>query len=178
MDQADSLALVLLTLLLAAAGVVVAGVALARSGDVLAARTRMGGLWVGLVFLAFATSLPELITAGTAVRLGAVDLAAGDLFGSNMANMAILALLNLLPGAALFHRAALDQGLVASHAIVLTSVAAASIVLGAPAAVAGLGPGSLLLLVAYLTGSHTLYRHAATVREVVAETETVEVPSA
>ena len=176
MDQVDSLAFVFLTLALAAVGVVVAGVILARTGDVIAARTRLGGLWVGLVFLAFATSLPELITAGTAVRLGAIDLAAGDLFGSNMANMAILALLNLVPGAALFRRAALDQGLAASHAIILTSVAAASIILAVPSAFLGLGPGSLLLLAAYLMGSRTLYRHAETVRQVVSETETVESP--
>lgn len=176
MHQANSLAFVLFGLTAAAAGVVVAGVILARSGDVIAARTRLGGVWVGLVFLAFATSLPELITAGTAVRLGAVDLAVGDLFGSNMANMAILALLNLLPRAALFRRAALDQGLAASHAIILTSVAAASILVASPAAFLGLGWGPLLLLLAYLVGSRTVFRHAATVREVVAETETVKPP--
>ncbi len=174
MNQANDLFLVLFILTLAGTGVVVAGVILARSGDVVAARTRLGGLWFGLVFLAFATSLPELITAGTAVHLGAVDLAAGDLFGSNMANMAILALLNLVPGAALLRRAALDQGLAASHAIILTSVAAASILVAADSAILGLGLGSWLLVLTYLLGSRTVYRHASTVQEVVAEEETSE----
>jgi cation:H+ antiporter len=34
------------------------------------------------------TSLPELVTATAAVRLGAFDLAVGNLFGSNAFNMA------------------------------------------------------------------------------------------
>jgi Ca2+/Na+ antiporter len=63
---------------LTAAAVVYAGTRLARHGDVIAARTRWGRLWVGSLFLAIATSLPELTTDVAAIRLGAVDLAAGD----------------------------------------------------------------------------------------------------
>ncbi len=142
---------------LSAAAVVLAGVRLARYGDIIAARTRLSGLWVGSVFLAFATSLPELGTDITAVAIGAPDLAAGDLFGSSMANMLVLALLSLLPRRDVFRRAAIDNGLSAALAIILAAMAGFFIVFRFPAPIAGLGPGSILLAIAYLTGTRAVF---------------------
>jgi cation:H+ antiporter len=51
---------------------------------------------VGTVFVAAATSLPELVVTMAALRLGAVDLAVGNLFGSNLVNLALLGLMELL----------------------------------------------------------------------------------
>ena len=110
-ESAPAAALTVVGFILSAFVVVFAGVRLARHGDVIAARTRLGRLWVGSLFLALTTSLPGLTTNIAVVRLGAPNLAAGDLFGSSMANMLILALLSLVPGAELFRRAALDNGL-------------------------------------------------------------------
>lgn len=92
----------MLGFVLSAVAVIAAGVVLARAGDVIAARTRLGSVWVGTIFLAGATSLPELATDVAAVRMGAPDLAAGDLFGSTMANMLILGLVSFSPGRELF----------------------------------------------------------------------------
>jgi cation:H+ antiporter len=168
----NELAPTLLVFLLAAGVVVGAGTALARSGDLIAARTNLGGLWVGSVFLALATSLPELATDIAAVRLGAHDLAAGDLFGSSMVNMLILAILNLAPaGAGLFRKAALEHVLYAAVAIVLTCTAAVTILLRPTASVAGIGPGSLLLVVIYVIGSRAIFRHSAVARAATAMAE-------
>ncbi len=161
METAPSLPAILLGLSAGAAGVVYAGVLLARSADVIATRTGLGGLWLGMVLLAFATSLPELVTAGTAAWIGAPDLAAGDLFGSNMANMLILAVLNLLPGAEVFRRASLDQALSATFAISLTAIAGGFVLLATPLSVGIFGPGSLLLLGVYLVGSRAILRHTS-----------------
>ena len=68
----------------AAAVVVGAAAFLAKSGDVIALRTPMGRLWAGSLLLAGATSLPELVTNVTAVRIDAPSLAAGNIFGANM----------------------------------------------------------------------------------------------
>ena len=76
--------------------VVVAARALAASGDVIAFRTGWGRVWVGTLLLAGATSLPELVTTATAVRLDTPDLAAGNIFGSNMINNIMLAVLMAL----------------------------------------------------------------------------------
>jgi cation:H+ antiporter len=44
--------------------------------------------FIGTSLVAITTSLPELVVSISAVRLGAFDLAVGNLFGSNAFNMA------------------------------------------------------------------------------------------
>jgi cation:H+ antiporter len=51
---------------------------------------------VGTVFVAAVTTMPELVVTVSAMRLGAVDLAVGDLLGSLMVNLAILGGLDFL----------------------------------------------------------------------------------
>jgi predicted AlkP superfamily pyrophosphatase or phosphodiesterase/Ca2+/Na+ antiporter len=155
-----------LRFVVAAVVVIVAGTVLARSGDVIAARTRLGGVWVGSVFLALATSLPEIVTDLAAVRLGAIDLAVGDLFGSSMANMLILSLVSLVPGGAdVFRRTTLDHVLYACLAIILTMMAAGTILIRSTASVAGMGAGSLVILVVYAVASRAAFRHSRVAQE-------------
>ena len=74
-----------------------AGTKLARYGDVIAERTGLGRLWIGLVLLAFITSIPELTTGISAVALVKVpDLAMGTLMGSCIFNLLILAVLDVI----------------------------------------------------------------------------------
>src|SRR5690606_31767364 len=47
--------------------------------------------FVGTLFVAAATSMPELSVAITALRMGRVDMAVGSILGSNMFNMVMLA---------------------------------------------------------------------------------------
>jgi len=73
-----------------------AGRSVAKYGDVIADKTGLGGLWIGVVLVAIATSLPELFTGITAVAfLDAPNLAIGDLFGANTFNLLNLALLDI-----------------------------------------------------------------------------------
>lgn len=138
-----------------------AGTALARCADVIAERTRVGGLWVGGVVLAGATSLPELGTDVAAVRLGAADLAVGDLFGSSLANMLILALVDLVaPRREVLRRVTLDHALSASLALTLNALAAALLLAPVGVLVAGVGLDTALLAGVYVAGSRAVYRHA------------------
>ncbi|MDY7019495.1 MAG: sodium:calcium antiporter [Chloroflexota bacterium] len=74
-----------------------AGMRVAKYGDVIAEKTGLGGLWVGVVLLAVATSLPEFFTGISAVvLLKAPDLTIGDLFGANTFNLLNLALLDIV----------------------------------------------------------------------------------
>src|SRR5215472_8511479 len=75
--------------------VVVAGILLGWSADRIATATGLGEMWTGWVLLAGATSVPEFVTDTSAVRIDAANLAGGDLFGSSLTNMAILAVLAL-----------------------------------------------------------------------------------
>jgi cation:H+ antiporter len=81
--------------LLAAVVLVRAGIVLAGAADEIATRTGLGGLFVGTVFTAVATSLPEIVTVVSAVIAGAPELAVGAVFGSSMANMAVLGIIDL-----------------------------------------------------------------------------------
>lgn len=58
----------------------------------IAATTGLGQTFVGNIFIAVSTSLPEVVVSISAVRIGAVDMAIGNLFGSNVFNIFILAL--------------------------------------------------------------------------------------
>lgn len=72
--------------------VIIAAVFLPKIGEGIAESTGLGQTFVGNIFIAFSTSLPEVVVSISAVRLDAVDLAIGNLFGSNIFNIFILAL--------------------------------------------------------------------------------------
>jgi cation:H+ antiporter len=75
--------------------IVVAGVRLARCGDVLGEKTGLGRSWIGVVLLAATTSLPELFTGFGATAVAALpDIALGDVLGSCMFNLLILSLMD------------------------------------------------------------------------------------
>ena len=82
-------------LIVAAAVILFTSKYLAKSADNIATKTGLGRSFVGVVLLATATSLPELGTGINAVsRLDAPDLAAGDVFGSNIFNLLIVVVLD------------------------------------------------------------------------------------
>ena len=58
--------------------------------------TGLGRSFVGTFFLAVSTSLPEIAVSLAAVRMGSIDLAVGNLLGSNLFNILILAIDDIL----------------------------------------------------------------------------------
>ena len=61
-------------------------------GDSLAKETGLGQSFVGTIFIATTTSLPEVAVSIAALKIGAADMAIANLFGSNMFNIFILAI--------------------------------------------------------------------------------------
>ena len=133
--------------LIAAVAIFFAGNTIARTGDVIARQTRLGHLWVGALLIAGATSLPELTAGTVAVLRDAPDLAVGGSFGSNMANMAILAVIALWFGRArVLQRAARGVVLMAVLSLVLTGIASLFILTRLQYDIAGVvGYGSIVL---------------------------------
>ena len=82
----------------AALVVVVTGVWLSSLTDQIAAETGLGRSFVGALFLGISTSLPEITASLTAVRLGAIDLAIGNVLGSNLFNVTLLAVYDVFDG--------------------------------------------------------------------------------
>lgn len=79
-----------------AALIVGAAIFLPVTAKAIADTTGMGDTFAGNVLVAVATSLPEIATCVAAFRLGAVDLAIGNIFGSNVFNILVLAVDDLL----------------------------------------------------------------------------------
>jgi cation:H+ antiporter len=85
-------------LIVAGSVVILAGARFARVADEIGKRLNIGGGWIGLILLATVTSLPELVTGGTATAIGNVDLALGAILGSCSFNITLIVLLNALWG--------------------------------------------------------------------------------
>jgi cation:H+ antiporter len=75
---------------LATAAVIGAGIWLSFVGNELALTYSWHASFVGSLFIAITTSLPELVVSVAALRLGAIDMAVADILGSNMFNLAII----------------------------------------------------------------------------------------
>jgi len=76
------------TFALAALAIVGGGIWLSLIGDEISVTYNLSASFVGSLFLAIGTSLPELVVAITALRMGSIDLAVGDILGANMLNTA------------------------------------------------------------------------------------------
>jgi cation:H+ antiporter len=126
---------------------------LALYGDVIAVRTNLGGLIVGTFFLAAATSLPELITSISAFRHGVPDLAVGNLFGSNMVNVLLLAIIDLVNyQVPLLRRMAVSHTLTAVLATLLMLMSVIFILADIGLTIGWVGIDSLILIGMYFGG--------------------------
>ena len=79
-----------------AALIIGAATYLPHVGESIAQGTGLGQTFVGNIFIALSTSLPEVVVSVAALKLGAVDLAFGNILGSNLFNISILALDDVL----------------------------------------------------------------------------------
>ena len=138
--------------------ILLAAPVLAHSAKDIAEITGLSTSFVGTTLVAIATSLPELVTSLTAVRIGAFDLAVGNLFGSNAFNMAALFVADVT-----YSKSPLLAGVKSTHAvtaflvILLMSIAAMGIVYRAEKRFILVEPDSYLLIVGYLLGIGLLF---------------------
>lgn len=110
--------------LLAALVVVVAGIGLPFVGDHIARDMGWQQSFVGTVFIAVVTTVPELVVSVAAMRMGAINMAVASLLGSNLFNVLILGIDDLFytPGP-LFGAVAPVHGVSAFSAVMMTAVA-------------------------------------------------------
>lgn len=106
-----------------AAAVVGLGIWLATIGDRLAAETGLSRSFVGNLFLAMSTSLPEVASSLVAVRLGAIDLAISNALGSNLFNIVLLPVFDVADGRGnVWRTLSTGNGLAAVVAIMMTGI--------------------------------------------------------
>lgn len=147
--------------LLAALGVVAAGSWLPFIGIDLAHAMGWHKTFVGTLFVAAATSLPELVVTIAAVRIGAVDMAIANLLGSNLFNVAILAADDaaFLPGPLLSHVSPMHAVSAASASVMTGLVVVALLYRPRARVFRTVGWASLGLLTVYLLNAYFLYLH-------------------
>jgi cation:H+ antiporter len=142
----------------AAAAILVAGFLLSRTGEAIAEQTGLGTSFVGAVLVAFSTSLPEVSTVLEAMRLGRYTMAVSDVFGTNLANVCIIFVADIIAeGEPVLARVGDMSAFGAILAIVLTSIYLAGLVERHNKTVARLGLDSVVVLVTYAAGVVMLY---------------------
>jgi len=142
--------------------VLFAGTKLARYGDVIAEKTGLGRLWIGLVLLAVITSMPELTTGISCVALVKIpDLAMGTLLGSCLFNLLILVLLDVIHRRTpILSKASVSHIMSAGAGILLIGLAAGSIFAGegfSGLALGWVGVPSILIIILYLVGVRLMF---------------------
>lgn len=157
--EAGSLGALLLKTAVVAVIILVAGFVLARSGDAIAQATGLGQSFVGFVLVAFATSLPELSTALSAARLGLYTMAISDILGTNIINVALVFVVDLLDTDAEPVLNRMDDFAIfgALLAVVLTAFFLAGMTERRDRSVLRMGYDSILVIVFYLGGVSILY---------------------
>ncbi|MFZ6027506.1 MAG: sodium:calcium antiporter [Chloroflexota bacterium] len=160
---------------ISAALIVFAAMQLAKYGDVIAIRTRLGGMFIGVLLLAGVTSLPEVLTTISSLSEGVPNLAAGNLFGSNLFNMFLLAILDLLHRKdRILRKAALKHALTGSLTVFLIGLAVFFIMADVHTRIGWIGLDSLAIMLAYIVGVWLIQKNQ-THQTVTAAVE-VEVP--
>jgi cation:H+ antiporter len=148
---------------IAALAVFAAGVALPFVGVRLAETTGWHRTFVGTLFVAGATSMPEVVVTVAALRIGAVDMAIANLLGSNLFNVLILAVDDVFytKGPLLSHVSAV-HAVSAVSAVVMTGIVVVALLYRPRTRILRtVGWVSIGLFTVYVFNTYVLYLHGA-----------------
>jgi cation:H+ antiporter len=147
-----STAKVVTKFLIASFATLAAGFALEESGDQIARHWGMSGVIFGATVLAASTSLPELSTGITSVRMGDYQLAMSDIFGGNAFLPVLFLMASLLSGESVLPHAQNTDVYLAGLGVLLTAVYILGLILRPHRRYAGMGWDSWLVVGFYVIG--------------------------
>ena len=157
--------LVWLKFFICSIGMIYTGYKLSMYGNIISEKTQITKTLMGFILLAVATSLPEFVTSGSSITVvHSPNLAAGDLFGSLLINLMIIALLDLIQGKGpLMYEARPSHILYGGLSIILMGIVCSSIFLRSQLhgslGVFGFGLDSLVLLAIYILGLRLIFAY-------------------
>jgi len=146
---------------MAAMVVILAGAWLPSVGEQMAQQMGWQQSFVGSLLIAIATSAPELVVTISALRLGSLNMAIGNLLGSNLFNIAIIPLIDVLylKGPILSHVSRV-HAVTAMSAIIMTGIFIVGLFYRARTRLyRTVGWASLMLFSVYLLNSYILFIH-------------------
>lgn len=139
--------------------ILAAGFLLSSTADAIATKTGMAAGLVGFVLVGFATSLPEVSSITAAVRLKRYQMAIGDVFGTNIFNIMLIFLADLIfRGDAVLARAGRFEVIGAVLAVLMTGIFIVGLLERKDKAVLRMGYDSLAAIIAFGTGLWLLSR--------------------
>lgn len=143
---------------LAAIVVIAAALALPGFASDIARQTGLGESFVGTLFLAISTSLPEIAVSLAAIRMGSADMAVGNLLGSNIFNIFILFIDDLVyQGDHLLKDASQNHAISAFTVIIMSCIAIIGLTFRSPHKRFLMAYDALLIFVVYILNLVILY---------------------
>ena len=161
MEPAITLAGALLRYATAAAVIVAAAIWLPFAGAQIADTMGWQTSFVGTLLIAAATSVPELVVSISAFRLRAVDMAIGNLLGSNLFDVLVLAIDDLAyRDGPLLSSVSPVHAISAFAAVVMSGIFVVAMLYKPETRIRGtVGWVSISLLAVYLFSAYTVYLH-------------------
>ncbi len=102
--------------------IILTALALPHFAEGIAQQTGLGKTFVGTLFLAVSTSLPEIAVSIAAIRLGLGEMAVGNLLGSNIFNIFILFIDDIFYQKGILLKDASEVNMISVFAVILMSV--------------------------------------------------------
>ncbi len=148
-----------ITFSLSSIAIILAGTKLASFGEGLSKASGLGQGWIGLLFLATITSMPEVTTTVTGGVINVPNIAVGNALGSNLFNLAIIGVVDIL----LFTKGPFlskvrSYHVVSGGIVVLLSVLVILGIAIKPTPIYRIGPISFIIALVYVLGIVVLYR--------------------
>ena len=103
------------------------GVWMARIGEKIVLDTALSQTFTGTLILGFATSLPEIIVTFAALRAGSVDMAVGNILGSNLFDLCVVPLLDSFTRLPILGELTRGQVAATGFAFIISLIAAVSL---------------------------------------------------
>lgn len=155
--EVPSLPWAILGFLVAALMLIIATPVLVFAAAGIATETGLGTGLIGVILLPLVTAMPELVSSLAALRLGAFDLAAGNLFGSTVFNLFTLALVSLFFPGSLFATVLPGFAIVGLLSLILINVALLGTLVRREVRGRRIEWDALLIIVIYVAGVYLLY---------------------
>ncbi|MGF1479251.1 MAG: sodium:calcium antiporter [Cyanophyceae cyanobacterium] len=135
-----------------------AGYLIAQTGIKIANQTGFSETFVGGLFTAISTSLPELVTSVAAVKQGALTLAVSGIIGGNTFDVLLISLSDLAYRQGSIYQALTQQQIfVVSLTILMTGILLLGLLRREKYGIGKIGFESFLILVLYLSGFSLLF---------------------
>lgn len=147
-----------LYLLLSSLAVLIGGYVVVRSGEAIASKTGIGSSLIGAVLVAFSTSLPELSTTLSAVRLKEYKLAFSNIFGTNILTIGLVFIADIFfVEGAILNEVNAFSAFAALLGIIVTAIYLIGLSMRFKRTFLNMGYDSFLVLITYLSGVYIMF---------------------